>query len=929
MNKQNYFRYWGKAKSENQTADYHLLVFHSLDVAAVGRLLLEQNTFGTDKTIARLTDDKAGFIDWFTYALVLHDIGKFASTFQNLVQFETDALVNTSTGFGYSVRHDSLGYAIWCEKLQQHIEDRYSDEYFDTALDILLNIVTGHHGKPPVLDASANRIGLAFTEQDVQAVKDFADDLTFLHQDKIHPMLIDDDIEGVLLPFSWMLSGIATIADWLGSDQGVFCYQQTPMPLEQYYQQVAMPCAQKILQKIGYHQQVKIKQYTSIENLCEDIKVPTPLQHYCAEIKLDNGPQLFLLEDITGSGKTEAAMILAQRLLSHNDGTQSEGQGIYIALPTMATSNAMFERMAEIYRKFFTDDKQPSLVLAHGARHLSDKFSDMVQLTEQGKDRHYLADEQTASGWCNHWFVDNRKKSLLADVGVGTVDQALLAVLPTKHQSMRLLGLANKVLLIDEIHSYAEYEGELIQSLIKFHTCLGGTTILLSATMSATLRQSLVQAYYEGLGLPEPTIDAQAQFPWVTQCGPAIGLNEQVIKPRPAVVRSVNVDYQSDETDIWQLIEDSLRQGKSVCWIKNTVDETIACYHEAKERFIDSAKGITLFHSRFCMNDRIDIEKDVLARFGKDSGQECRRGQLLISSPILDQSLDVDISVMISDIAPIDVLIQRLGRCCRHLRLADENRIENPQPQDKDGRGQATITLYGPKFMAEPNENWLRTNFAGTQAVYRDPSIIWRTVKILQQEQVITMPNSARLLIEAVYGEDTNADISQGLQKLHDKVLGDIKADSQMARLNQLDYEQGYRTESNSQLWCDESNIPTRLAADNADFILYVVVGGQLRFFAETDKHPVDMNKLSLYCYYLTECSPQLVAPYQQQLTALIEQYRQLKYTKPLIFTLDDNGEYCSEGLLEVKNNDDTIKETKTVELRYDNKMGLRKISQT
>lgn len=930
---QPYFFYWGKAKPSHHAPNYHLLVYHSLDVAAMGKVILEKNLFYTDAMLAKFQCDKQQFSALFSYLLVLHDLGKFASAFQSLVSVEHSPLVNSQSAFGYDVKHDSLGFALWrffesdYAKSTAQFAQYFADFDVDN-LDLLIQVVTGHHGQPPCLNSKSMRITNYFTEHDQQAAWQFVEDCRWLLPTTLPAIASDSERYELLKTYSWLLAGITTIADWLGSDQDSFPYRQQPQDLHHYFNNIALPQAHEMLQRIGYQQQAQLQPFTSISALCPFIQQPTPLQQYSAEVNITSGPQLFILEDITGAGKTEAALILAQRLMS-----QGQGQGVYIALPTMATSNAMFNRMADVYLGLFTPAKKPSLALAHGARHLSEKFSDMVQLSRQASDFDYSPDEQSASAWCNYWYVDNRKKSLLADVGVGTVDQALLAILPNKHQSLRMLGLASKVLIIDEIHCYAAYESRLIEKLIYCHTCLGGSTILLSATMPYVLRCQMVKAYYAATALGEGKIEVQADFPWVTHCSP-VDLQEKPIAARQAVARSVAVNYHSEEQALWDLIERSLIQGKSVCWIKNTVDETIACYHQAQLRFGDIASGITLFHSRFCMSDRIHIEQQVLNSFGKTSTPQQRRGQLCIASPILDQSLDIDISVMITEVAPIDVLIQRLGRCCRHLRDADEAIIEDPSEHSQDGRGMATLFIHGPAYTEEPSQDWLRANFKGTQAVYGDPSVIWRTVKILEQLKMIALPSQARTLIEAVYGPEERLNVPKELDLSHQKILGEQQAKQYMATLNGVNFGCGYTEDAANGQWSDEIHTPTRLAEESSDFILLIPVEhpvnqqhmeAELQFYYDTDHYPVDMNKISLYDYYLSACDPQILKKYQQALQRLEEDYPAFKYAKPLIFVEKQANEWITHGCIIRRDEHDNIKETQQVELRYDAKMGLRK----
>ena len=598
--KASYFRYWGKAKKpleidycEGQLsfeeikarhpqiktpeqlqelavknrwqkgklgARYHLLAFHSLDVAATGKLILERNLFNTDRAIAKLTDNRQGFIDFFTFLLALHDLGKFASAFQAVHERASDDLGRDNQGKQYTVRHDSLGYCIWSEAFGEcSLADMVLGDDFDLLVDgmeTLIKVVTGHHGAPPLEMSNSLSIepGQFFSDEDAHATLEFVQGCKQLLLPEWPKWLGDWQLLSVVKELSWLFAGVTMLVDWLGSNQYIFRYRSEPLSLADYWEDYAKPRAEKTLSNAGLDKKAQINPFQSIKALF-GFSEGTPLQKYCEDCPLDKGPQLFLLEDITGAGKTEAALILAQRLLS-----AQVGSGIYVALPTMATSNAMFDRMADVYQKFFASDPKPSVVLAHGARHLNKNFTDIIDLSKHAKDAAYSDEEESASGWCNYWFVDNRKKSLLADVGVGTVDQALLSVLPSRHQAMRLLGVSNKILVVDEVHSYSTYESKLIQALVKFHASLGGTTILLSATMPFLLRQALVKAYAEGVGVQSPALKPDAAFPWFTQLGQNQGIIEQPIESRKSVSRTVDVEYVTDQEQVWQLIETALKQ---------------------------------------------------------------------------------------------------------------------------------------------------------------------------------------------------------------------------------------------------------------------------------------------------------------------------------------------------------------------------------
>jgi CRISPR-associated endonuclease/helicase Cas3 len=227
---------------------------------------------------------------------------------------------------------------------------------------------------------------------------------------------------------------------------------------------------------------------------------------------------------ITNRGrKTEAALILAHRLIA-----AGRASGLYVGLPTMATANGLYARLGLAYRNLFTEGAHPSLVLAHAGAVIDPTFRQSVLA--------YDADDGAAAQ-CSAWLADNRRAAFLAQVGVGTVDQAILAILASTHQSLRLTGLAQRVLVIDEAHAYDAYMGQEIVRLLEAHAQLGGSAIVLSATLPHDLRSRLIAAYRGHLPEPSPS------YPLATvQCvGNAV--TETPVEPRPENVRSVSVRF--------------------------------------------------------------------------------------------------------------------------------------------------------------------------------------------------------------------------------------------------------------------------------------------------------------------------------------------------------------------------------------------------
>jgi CRISPR-associated endonuclease/helicase Cas3 len=236
---------------------------------------------------------------------------------------------------------------------------------------------------------------------------------------------------------------------------------------------------------------------------------------------------MFIIEEITGAGKTEAALTLAGCIM-----TSGEADGLYFGLPTMATSNAMHGRVEEMYIKLYEKGINPSLVLAHSA---SRQYLDAGQMGDGG----VLDEESDANNEARTWLHDNRKKALLANIGVGTIDQALLAVLPARHQSLRLLGLYRKVLIVDEVHAYDAYMNGLLCNLLKFHSAQGGSAILLSATLPKKLRKEFVKAFADGIKCQSPD-KVGTGYPLITAIS-RDGLVEQTIQSPASLHKEIEV----------------------------------------------------------------------------------------------------------------------------------------------------------------------------------------------------------------------------------------------------------------------------------------------------------------------------------------------------------------------------------------------------
>lgn len=355
---------------------------------------------------------------------------------------------------------------------------------------------------------------------------------------------------------SWWLAGFAVLADWLGSNDQFFPYQETIFPLNDYWN-IALAQAEKAVAASGLEETPAAQRFVLADCFPKpppDL-TPTPLQQWAGWMDLASGPHLFILEDVTGAGKTEAALILAWRLL-RREGTG----GLYFGLPTMATANGMYQRLGSVYRRLFAPGSQPSLVLAHGRADLVAAFRESA-LPVPTEEADYGDETEPAGARCSAWLADSRKKALLADAGVGTVDQALLAILASRHQSLRLLGLMDKVLIVDEVHACDAYMNQLLGHLLRVHARAGGNAILLSATLPHQQRHKLLEDFAEGAGWDSPDSPAPDAYPLAT-CLNAQGLREQPLATRPEVARKVKVRLLEDADQAERLLDPQYRRRR-------------------------------------------------------------------------------------------------------------------------------------------------------------------------------------------------------------------------------------------------------------------------------------------------------------------------------------------------------------------------------
>jgi CRISPR-associated endonuclease/helicase Cas3 len=728
----------------------HPAVYHMLDVAAVSERLLSNSGISPSRSRA------------FTVLIALHDLGKISESFR--------AMLSGASGQGR--RHWELTEVLLHQndaRLAAHLggdpEIRWQ----------LYAAVAGHHGRPPDLGIGAlpktGRPPRDYIKawQQIGAGAVAAQEVIDAFCDLWPGASLDGLDLAEAMQLSWWLPGLCAAADWIGSNTLWFKPQRPGPDLNDYLAQARRTAAIAVAESGLGAAPVRSEALFNF--------ALRPMQAECAKIPLPEGPMLAVIEDETGAGKTEAALILAHRMVQ-----AGKGQGLYFALPTMATADAMFARADKIVGAMFT---APTLTLAHGRAGVSEEFRKLVEGGDRGED--------TPS--CTDWLAESRRRALLANVGVGTIDQALMAVLPVRHQALRHFGLSSKILIVDEVHEMGEpYIAKELERLLQMHRAAGGSAILLTATLPLGLRERLLSTY--GARNDSPA------YPALT-VAVAEAVTEFEVDPRPTK-GPVRVERIENFDAALQQLVIGAGQGAACVWVRNSVDEAIAAMEAL------AAKGVAarLLHARFALCDRKRIEAEVRARVGK-TGQG-RQGFVLLGTQVLESSLDLDFDVMVSDVAPMAALVQRAGRLWRHMEERPAATRPVPAP---------VLQVLCPDPDTVTDDRWLRGTLGRGAWVY-DLADVWRTARVLLTSGIgngrIEAPHGLRRLIEAVHGDAAEA-LPEPLQRAEIEALGKAAAARTQAVHNLVDLSRGYRDGGGAS---PDTSYPTRLGGATRTLIL-------------------------------------------------------------------------------------------------------------
>lgn len=732
------------AKSNPQ----HPLWCHLIDVALVVMVLWDTVfTASTKSRIARtLRCDEATARLWLIWLAAMHDLGKATADFQTVCHplWLLVKAKNLQARGGKGLPHGRLSAKFMVPMLTER-------GWSGACAQAISNAIGAHHGtverpEEPKLEPISNRQLWRETRTELVRIVEDALGLESLRS-------TTTPREPVNTAGLHEIAGVVSYADWIGSAMveldefkqlyGLRGYEQRDSVEE--YTRDAKRLAELTLRQFGWQPTAPFTQRGWETALPRSGYAPNELQRTVEKL-LDEHPgtRLLLIEAPMGEGKTEAALYAAQHWLSRLD--QS---GAYIALPTQATSNAMYQRVTSWISAVYgeLDERSTQSLLVHGGLIRPDLFDRIARATMHKVEVHQEGSEEERRSslkgiFAFDWFLKNRKRGLLAPFGTGTVDQALLGVLRARHQFVRLAGLAGKTVILDEIHAYDAYTGTLIKRLLEYLGRLECTVVLLSATLPEKARHEFVGAFLgrgDGAGG-----ERDASYPRITAAG---GDDVRVVGGIATSDRSRKALRFEFIPECKEAALDALlsRLGDRGCaaFITNSVGSGQELYRLAKDKYGHLLEHLILFHSRFTAGRRQELEEQVLGLFSRD-GRRPQGRALVIATQVIEQSLDLDFDLMASDIAPVDLLLQRSGRLHRH------DRGENRPPH-----------LREPVLLIRaPEDTTTAPGYKDTAGVY-DDAVLLRTHTLLldrhDRNEGIAIPGDVHNLVEEVYGEEASA----------------------------------------------------------------------------------------------------------------------------------------------------------------------------
>lgn len=680
--------------------------------------------------------DSDSFHRTAVFLAYVHDIGKASALFQSRITEKLPEIRNRIDDFGLTVL--PVRSYIYPGKTPHAYAGKWilMEERYRIPEEIT-EIVGAHHGKPfegQEIISSGNLLELYPENIYGSEVSGHEAVWRNIWDEIINEALTEstvncpEDLPSPGIKGQVLLSGLLIMADWISSNSSYFPLINTDsIGYRDSYPDRIQNGLTKL--KFGEPWEPGLNQMTEAVFRDKFGFVPNVIQKEMLDvINHASAPGIYILEAQMGCGKTEAALGAADVLASRF------GQdGIYFGLPSQATSNGIFPRIIQ-WAERESEDSAHAVRLAHGASQLNEEYNDLLFY---GHSLVSDTDDDITGAYAHPWF-EGRKKALLADFVVGTVDQFLMCALKRKHFMLRHLGLAGKVVIIDEVHSYDVYMNQFLKRAVIWMAAYGVPVILLSATLPSDRRKDLAEAYanasakyYSGKKKRDKTKDAfkwqsELSYPLLTWTDGDV-VRQKVLKQKPGK-KEVRIRKLTGLQTLGKTLLEKLQDGGCAAIIANTVKnaQKITDTFQCMPGFKDFR--IILYHAQFTSEDRIKKEKELLEHMGKHSAFRDRDRVVLIGTQVLEQSLDYDADIMAVELCPMDLLLQRIGRLHRHSR--DDRPI---------GVREAECLLFDYETLEEQ---------AGREHIY-GKLLLMRTEKLLPEN--ILLPDDISFLVQKTY----------------------------------------------------------------------------------------------------------------------------------------------------------------------------------
>ena len=819
-------QFWAKSEPRHgYPKRVHLLEHHLADVGACFEALLAQPTIR--QRLARsggLEDLDPTTVARLCLFAALHDIGKVNVGFQTQIWRDSDFNDERRPTAFYQAGHyremapvlrgedratsdwffENLGW--WHEAAQG-----WDDAQGETVCALFIAALS-HHGRPMQLEGELNsnarlwgRCGGLVPAEGVRRVGELSR--------QWFPDAFDDGSPPLPPPpeFQHMFLGLCTLADWIGSNEDWFPF--CDQPRDQYIDD-AREMAGRAMKSIGLDLSEQRGEFpTTLPGFAELFDIPgapppNAIQTAVVETPLDE--RLVIIESETGSGKTEAA-------LWRFAGMYEAGlvDGLYFALPTRAAASQLHQRVTRFVDRMFPAAHRPEPVLAvPGYLRAGDVTGRRLQDYDVWWDSHHQDSRR--------WAAESSKRCLAAQIAVGTVDQAMMAALKVKHAHMRAACLSRNLLVVDEVHASDPYMRRIIKALLDAHLDAGGYALLMSATLgSAARRQWLPGGRFHRDDAP--ALDEAVACPYPAVSTRDTGGENMTAAGGNGQEKNVDITAEPLINDFDQVAGMALRAaeaGAKVLVIRNTVSHAIATQQALEQaaggdlRLLFSANGAaTLHHSRFAVEDRRLLDGEVERRLGKgrDPG-----GVVVVGTQTLEQSLDIDADLLIADLCPVDVLLQRIGRLHRHDRHDRPTDYERPRcvvltPDSTDDLS-PLLQRGGPN----------RTGLGPHGYVYEDLRVLEATRRLIGQYPRWDIPRMNRELVEKATHpaalEDIVKELGDDWQVHANKVTGGELADGLTAANAVARRDKSFFTDNREVLFgSDEERIRTRLGDEGIE----------------------------------------------------------------------------------------------------------------